>query len=131
VRRISASATDRGTTDRGGLTDSVLTALAACPVNGPLHRVLLRDVSDGVALAISTDSTVQTVLFSGRALLLQPGSETLATTTAGVGSYDLTSTVTTSPLASWQSGGTTYNAFAIAWAWRQSTLRCFVPKHQP
>ncbi len=116
----------------GVITDSFLDAVATCPANSEIFTSQLQGLAAGAAVAVSSDCAVQTVPVVGSALLGLPGTATLATALfSGAGSYSLTFSTTQDPLATWQANGTTYNAFAVAWAVKRGTLRRAVPRHRP
>jgi hypothetical protein len=97
-------------------------ALATCPADSAVFATPLGEIAAGTAIAVSSDCTVQPVAESGRSRLGQPGSSTLAATLPGIGAVDLTHATTEAPLVTWQAGGTTYNAFAIAWTVRHGAM---------
>ncbi len=113
----------------GVITDAFVDALASCPPGSPVMTGTLADVAGWSGAAVCADCSVREVAIEGRALLGQPGTTTLTAALPTVGTFDLTSTASQSPLASWQADGTTYNAFAIAWAVRRGSLRRVIPGH--
>ena len=101
----------------GVVTDDFLNALASCPAGGEIFTHKLSEYTGaGLAVAISTDGTVQTVSVYGRTYLGTTGSATLKSNISGVGDGLFTYTTLSSPLTSFSVSTTTYNVFAIGWA---------------
>lgn len=107
----------------GFVTPEFLLALHNCPADSDIFTHTLSEYTGaGVAVAINTDGTVQTVSVYGRTYLGTTGTATLKSNISGVGDGLFTHTTTSSPLTSWTVTGplagmtTTYNVFAIGWA---------------
>jgi hypothetical protein len=114
----------------GIVTPAVLKRLALCPVSSAVLATRMRDLAVASATAVSDDCTVRAVTLSGVGLLAMPGAGTLGTMLSGVGSFDLTFATTQDPLAFWQVGATTYNAFAIAWSPRSGSISRGIPRRR-
>jgi hypothetical protein len=98
------------------LTNAFLLALKSCPAGSAIFTHKLSEYTGaGVAVAISTDGTVQVVSVFGRTYFVKTGTATLNAVVSGVGNADFTHTTTSSPLIYWTGSNTTYNVFGIGW----------------
>jgi hypothetical protein len=99
------------------ITDQFLATLNSNPASSAIFTHKLSEYTGpGVAVAISTDGTVQTVSIFGRTYLGTTGSATLKSNISGVGDGLFTYTTLSSPLTSFSVSTITYNVFAIGCA---------------
>ncbi|MGA2781489.1 MAG: hypothetical protein ABSF13_06155 [Smithella sp.] len=114
---LVAIQSDTDPSTAGIITNAFLAGLSESPASSAIFTHKLSEYTgSGVAVAISTDGTVQTVSVYGRTYFAKTGTATLSSNISGVGSADFTySTNSPSSLMRWIVTGKAYDAFAIGW----------------
>ncbi len=110
------------------VTDQFLSGLASCPASSDVFTTPMGSLAAGGAVAISADCTARPTAVLGAAYLGQSGTTTVRAVITGVGAGLFTrSTVAGVPLTSFDTGGTTYLVFGVAWAPKRGSFRRVIP----
>ena len=95
------------------ISSQFMATLQSLPSSSQVFTKTLGDYEDWNAVAISSDGSVQAVVYKGSTYVNAQGTSKLDTTISGVGGFRAVYSSSQTPIASFANGNTTYNIFAI------------------